>query len=204
MLSGTVMATGLAGLNPLGWPATTYGQLLIVKLAIVAAMGVLGAWHRLHHARPVTSAKRSLASEAALGIVALLVTGFLAAASPGAVATPKAEAAAVRAPITLEGTAGPYNITLHITPGPAPGAISAWILRIIDVQANQGVGNAIVDLQLHAPDAAEPLQVPLKQQGLAWVAQGSFIPSPSHWSIRLHFSTPQFADLEARFAVHVS
>jgi copper transport protein len=204
VLSGAVMATGLAGLNPLGWPATAYGQLLLAKLAIVAAMALLGAWHRTHHAKPATAARRSLATEAALGIVALLVTGFLAAASPEVVAAPK-PAVVVHQPVDLNETVGPYTVRLQVAPGPAPGAASAWSLRIVDTQANQGVSDAIVSLQLHGSDpAAEPLPVPLAQHGFAWVAQGSFIPAPGHWTATIHFSTPRVADLEARFAVHVA
>lgn len=104
---------------------TSYGRVLLVKVAVAAAAGLLG-WH--HH-RAVRRGRgrvpRSLAVEAALLVAVLGGSAILATAAPAT--TPDLmDGAAVRGSVAADAVAADLQLHLAVTPN-RPGAAIAMI-----------------------------------------------------------------------------
>jgi copper transport protein len=142
---------------------TPYGQTLLIKIALVASMGMLGILHwRVIGPRMralVQAASRAAAealervgrrfrwtgaAEAGLGVAVLLATGLLTAQQPAA------DAAVALRHATARGTADDLALTLTVTPGeaglnryelrasPAPERVERVVLRAAHREMEMG------------------------------------------------------------------
>jgi copper transport protein len=166
---------------------TSYGRLLMVKLALVAATLAVATVSRcVVHARLRRSSDarrlrllgRSVAAETVLLVTALLVTSALVASTPAAAAYRPAQERSVHAgPVTLDITAV------------APAA------RTMDVHLYAyGTGGLPADVQQITAEAAQPankgglgaVTIPLLQAGTGhYLASRLVLPSTGKWTLTL-------------------
>ena len=113
---------------------TTYGRLLLVKVAILVPLLALGAFNnrvsvpRLRAATPGPPARRAFArtvgAELALLLVIVGVTTALVAEPPA-----KAQAAAAAGPVSREGEVGPYLYSVTVDPARVgPNVVHVYLL----------------------------------------------------------------------------
>ena len=185
LVSGTV--SGILEVGSFGGLVdTTYGRVLLAKVALVVPLLGLGAYNRLV-AVPALRAERDVpvlrrrfanvvGAELALMVVVVALTAVLVAEPP-----PKADAAVT---VTREGEIGPYLYTLTVDPGRVGrNEIHVYVLE----QTGQP---AVVDEVALSATLAEPEVGPLELStrpagpGHA-VSTRSDLPLPGVWSFEL-------------------
>jgi copper transport protein len=172
--------------------STPYGQTLLLKIALVAAMGMVGVFHwRVIGPRMralVQAASRAAAgalervgrrfrwtsaAEASLGVLVLLTTGLLTAQQPAR------DAAVALRHVTASGRADDLALTLTVTPGEA--GLNRYELRVSPVP--QGVEKVVLRVHHRDMDMGEQ-EVPLQEQGPGlYAAEGGQLSMFGRWAI---------------------
>jgi len=190
---------------PLGafeWSASTYGQLILGKVAVFAVMLGLAALARfalLRRADRARHLQKSVAIEAAFGALVLCLAGVLASTSPP-YGLPEAQT------IHAEGDAYVYEVT--VTPAPEAGGHSMVSVAVFGSDGrpitNETCGRPTpcLTLRVTAPGADGPqtIQAPLhdgtRMGHVLWTQAGS-------WRIDLEFSTQDVFRDRAHVVVEV-
>ena len=182
---------------------TTYGNLLLVKLALFAVMvgfGYLGRrWvQRGYRGDADTEAadddevvagyRRSIRVETVLGVAILAVTALLVNAQPAR--------SALAQPYTAELTAGELLIDVAIDPAKA-GPAEVHVYTLTPTGAVADVEDLTLELSLPARDLG-PLEIPLERAGPGhFSAYDVEIPLPGDWTLEVHALVDDFTEVEA-------
>ena len=166
--------------------ATLFGQLVVVKVALLVCLAVLGAWNRF---RTVPAAGRSLLGlrraggiEIGLAGIVLLASAILTSLVPPALVQTAARQPAParllvqgRTPATAAGVA--LRATLEISPG-YPG-LNRFVVRGGDAQSRRALGGAVV-LRFQMPSRPE---VPASTLALSRTPDGTLSAAGSNLSL---------------------
>ncbi|MGI8667734.1 MAG: copper resistance CopC/CopD family protein, partial [Jatrophihabitans sp.] len=169
---------------------TTYGRLVLVKVALFCGLLTLGYFARRSVARPrlgrssLSRLRRTLITEVTVGATVLAVTGVLIAQPPGRVAlaaergkarsTTVTVTAQARAVVRVDpGVHGNVQISIDLAGGPAPTKVSATA----SLPAKQ----------------LGPIPIPLQAAGPAsYSGSGVLLPSAGTWQITITVQTSEF------------
>jgi copper transport protein len=211
-VTGVVQSLIHVGLDVRALDATPYGQTLLLKVALVAAMGMLG----IVHWRMVGPRMRALAAvasratadalvrvgerfrwtalaETALGVAVLVATGLLTAQQPGR------DAAVALRHVTATGRAEGTSFELTLTPGeaglnryelelsPAPRAVEKVVLRA--THQDMQMGEQEVELREVEPGR--------------YVAEGGHLSMFGRWNVTPIVRVPGQSDARVDMAVRV-
>ncbi|MFI0718540.1 copper resistance protein CopC [Streptomyces sp. NPDC021224] len=176
---------------------TTYGWILLVKLALVAGALLLGwrghRWVGRRGAGPGTVPPGETArlrgrvrAEAGIGAVIVVVSGVLSSVAP---------AAAAYAPARVVHTvAGPYTVTFEVAParrGPqsfrvtARGASDATALpRSVQLDVGQGAGG-VRDVRVAFPYRLPGPVLPGRATAFTFVSSSVVVPAAGRWTATL-------------------
>lgn len=117
--SGLMLASWHAG-GPTELLTTPYGIAMVTKATLVGGAVILGALNRLRFTDALEASgwqlsmfRRSVGAEIAAVAVALVLSAFMTSAQTGTAHL----AAQPRQPIVQAASAGPFNVTLTVTPG---------------------------------------------------------------------------------------
>jgi len=184
---------------------TAYGQVLLVKLALLAGLFVLAAVNRWFLTAPAeagdpAATRRLVRSVAVETLVVLLVFGV--AAVWRFTPPPRALAAAAAAPAVMHVHAAEAMADLTVTPGRAgPVRVSA----VIATGESGPLDAKEVTFVFSKPDAGiEPFRRKAERSGDgAWRADGVVLPLPGDWSVRVDVLISDFemARLAGRIAI---
>lgn len=174
---------------------TAYGQVLLVKVALVAGLLGFGAYHKFlavprlgrHDAEPAGSResfRKTASAEATLGVAVILVAAVLSATSPpaalGAPATgppPVFEASQV-----VEGV----NATLIITPAPVRVGLSTVDIHLTRLDGTLLTEARNATLTFFPPDRS--LGSNEQRMDVAFpghfATEGAFFTMPGNWTVR--------------------
>ena len=198
--SGSLLAWRIVG----SWNAlvdTGYGQLLLAKLAVaVLAVGV-AAWNRyalLPRLRAATAyddrrsgarlVARATATEAALLVVVLLVTGFLVNKSPGPTDSQADPAGTAR---TTVQTATLGHIEVRATVSPARPGANTVTLELYDHDGAPADGLPAPRVRLSS-DQVDLGTVPLTSEGAARYTADVVLPAPGTWDVQVSVRVGEF------------
>jgi copper transport protein len=167
--------------------ATHYGQLLIVKVIVVAViLGFAAVSRSAVRARTDTGIRtlsRSVAAEAVLGVVVVAVTAVLVATTPARVAyRPTIERTLHSGPITLQLTAvpdGSRQLDLHLYTFGADGLTTA----VVGVH-----GDAALPSRHLGPIALAPLTAGPGH----FIANQVLLPAAGDWTVHLYVRASEF------------
>ena len=167
--------------------ATHYGQLLIVKVTVLAViLGFAAVSRSAVRARTdagITTLSRSVAAEAALGVVVVALTAVLVATTPARVAyRPTVERTLHAGPITLQLTAvphGPRQLDLHLYTFGADGLTAA----VVGVH-----GDADLPSRHLGPIALAPLTGGSGH----FIANQVLLPAAGDWTVHLYVRASEF------------
>jgi copper transport protein len=183
---------------------TGYGQLVLVKVALLAPLLVLGAFNqrvsvpglRLELAAVRRRFVRAAAAELALFAAVLAVTAVLVERVPA-----KAFAAS-RGPFAAQTTVGPYELDVDVDPArPGPNAIHLYLL-----QASGRPGEAAEATVLASLPAAGV--GPLRLHGAAagpghFVIPHAELPIAGDWTLRFEIRRGEFDQFETTLEVPI-
>ena len=188
-----VVATGaLSGfLEVRSWSAlweTTYGRLLLAKVAILVPLLALGAFNNrvsVPRFRAGTTGPperraflRAIGAELALMVVIVGVTTALVAEPPA-----KAEAAVSSGPVTREGPIGPYEFTVTVDPATVgPNAVHVYLLDSTGQLAT--VDEVAISATLPEVDLG-PLEFDVSPGGPGHATTVAELPLPGDWKLQL-------------------
>jgi copper transport protein len=168
--------------------ATTYGQLVLIKIGLFAAMIGVAAINRLYLTPRLTTAgavrrlyQTSLA-ESGLGFVAVLVVGFLGAMAPASHTHHNAAIPEGAAFVHIHSNAGMADIT--IAPGRvgrARATIRLWNQEFEPLAAEK------LTFSLRAPGTGSKLitRSPARDQDGSWTADGLEVPQAGNWTVAI-------------------
>ncbi|MBI2862890.1 MAG: copper resistance protein CopC [Chloroflexi bacterium] len=196
--------------------STSYGQTLLIKLALVVAMAMVAAVNLLvmrpayanlvaanpgEEARALWSLFRRLVGvEASLGVAVLLVVGVLTALPPARSVAGAASAAGLpqAAQVTLAQNAGEVLVTLELSPGALGPNTVAVMLRD---PVGQPVVGATVRLRATPPaDIGGSVTVsPLDGQKDGRYIGKMAVPSPGRWRLEVVVSRAGIEESSAAF-----
>lgn len=182
---------------------TTYGQVLLAKVATVAVLVAIAAWNRYRlvprTAKPDTEAaalrslRRTVRVEAALLVAVLAATGVLVTRDPTSRpggAEPPAETAAGPA-IVVEDALGDARVQIRITPGGT--GINALELALFDSAGQPLEPQAPPTVTVTLPEVGVgPLERRLAQVGTGRYEAVADFPLPGQWEIRVNARTSRF------------
>lgn len=205
---GALAATGLfASWRQVGsLPAltgTTFGRLLLVKLALFGAVVALGIrsrrWARDRWppepgartggtglapgapARATAGQRTPLATELACGVAVLAAAALLVAAVPARTAYGR--------PFSAELTVGPLLVNLAVDPARS-GPVDVHVYTLTQSGTITDVSEVSADLVLTDPDVG-PLRVPLRRAGPGhFAAYGFTLPLPGNWQLSVTARLP--------------
>jgi copper transport protein len=192
---------------------TTYGRLLAVKTALVAAMlaaaAVSRAWVRARRGAPEPATagpgalaarpelgrlRRSVAAEVVAGVAVLAVTALLVNTVPGRLALAR--------PATVEVPVGPVVAEVTLDPARA-GPVDVHVYTIDRTGAVADVAEATARLRLPARDLG-PIDVPLHRAGPGhFVAESVQIPIPGTWTLEVAVRTSEVDRFRAEAEVRI-
>ena len=193
-----LVAAGLTSgfLEVRSWQAlwhTTYGQLLLVKVALLLPLLALGAFNnrisvprlRSNAAAPQVRRRfvRWVALELALMTVIVGVTAAL-------VAEPPAKAQVASSPVSREGHVGPYHFTITVDPAHVgPNEVHVYLL---DSTGQLAVVDEItLSATLRAADIG-PLQIKTTPAGPGHVLARAQLPLAGDWRLQLDVRKGEF------------
>ena len=182
---GTLLASGIAN----GWYqigtftnlfATIYGQLVLIKVALFAAMIALACVNRFYLTPRLAGAVRRLRhttlAETALGFAAVVVVGFLGAMAPASHTHHSAAVPDGAAFVHIHSNAGMADVT--VTPGrvgTARASVRLWNDEFQPLAAER------LTLTLTPPDA-QPITRPAAQaQDGSWQVDGIPLAQAGNW-----------------------
>ena len=159
--------------------STTYGRLLIVKVAIfLVLVGLAWTARRWVHGRArdtsVAAFARTIATEVGLAVAVIAATALLVNAQPARTALAQ--------PYSTELTAGPLHVDVTVDPAKAgPADLHVYTLD----RQGQVKEVAEVDVALRLPDRdVGPLPVPMERAGPGhFVSYGFRLPFPGTWQL---------------------
>ena len=168
--------------------STTYGQLLLAKVALLVPLVALGAFNnrvsvpRLRAAAAGPRVKRAFARtvgvELALLLVVVGVTTALVAEPPA-----KAQAGEVSGPVSREGEIGPYTYTLTVDPAQTgPNAVHLFLLDRNGQLAR--VDEVAMSATLPEVDVG-PLELDTSPGGPGHAIAVAKLPLPGDWRLQL-------------------
>ena len=175
--------------------STTYGQLLLAKVALLVPLVALGAFNnrisvpRLRAAAAGSREKQAFARtvgvELALLLVVVGVTTALVAEPPA-----KAQAAVASGPVTREGEIGPYTFTLTVDPA-ATGPNSVHVYLLDRTGALAHVDEVALSATLPEVDVG-PLEFDATPAGHGHAAAVAELPLPGTWRLQLDVRKGEF------------
>jgi copper transport protein len=178
---------------------TTYGQLLLVKAALLVPLVALGAYNNRVsvpriRAVPAVPARRSFARavglELALLLVVIGVTTALVAEPPA-----KAQAAASSGPVSREGKIGPY--TYEVTVDPARTGPNAVHIYLLDRNGQLATADEMA-LSATLPEVdVGPLDFRTSAAGHGHATAVATLPLPGTWSLKLDVRKGEFDEWSA-------
>ncbi|PFG44748.1 copper transport protein [Isoptericola jiangsuensis] len=200
VVAGTVLAWRVAG----SWDAlatTSYGRLLLVKVAVVAVAVGVAAWNRLvlvprlRGAAPGRDARtgrppsdllvRTTRVEAGLLVAVLLVTGFLVDRSPDPEASAAPTAAADGEEVRLDTITGEVTLT-PLGVGPATVTIT-----MTDDAGAPAEGYEAPRLALSSGDV-DLGEVPVVSLGPGVYSGEVVVPTTGEWDVQVSLRTTEF------------
>lgn len=200
-----VVATGILSgfLEARSWPAlweTTYGRLVLAKVAILVPLLALGWFNnrvsvpRLRAGVSTVPERRAFAravgAELALMLVIVGVTTALVAEPPA-----KAAAAASSGPVSREGEVGPYEYTLTVDPAQVgSNAVHVYLLDSTGQLAK--VDEMTLEGTLPEVDVG-PLSFDLRPAGPGHATGAAELPLPGDWQLDLHVRKGEFDEWSA-------
>lgn len=202
--------------RPAALPGTRYGQLVLAKLLLFAALLGLAAWNRnrltpaLAAGAPGAAARlrRTIGVEAALGAAVLAVTAVLTLTPPPRASGHSGQDAASEAAMADHTGHGPH--THDAAEGAAVLIQASGILAMVEVTPAHAGPNAIrvtldraqgdapapreVWLELSLPAAGVgPVRRPLRREEAGgWAYQGPELAIPGRWSMRIEVLLTDF------------
>lgn len=210
VVAGTLLSWRILG-SWSGLVDTTYGRLLLVKIAAGLVVVGLAAYNRFRLLPRLATAThrrdrregaglvaRAVALEGSVLVVVLLVTGFLVDRNPAG--TPTVPASASTRALTRTGTLDAIEAQATIsrqTPGPA-----TVTLELVDPAGNLTEGFASPVATLDSDDVAIG-DVALRNNGPGVYEADVVIPSPGTWrlAITLQTSVSDTADVTLEFGI---
>ncbi|MFG2882824.1 copper resistance protein CopC [Streptomyces sp. NPDC048297] len=178
---------------------TSYGRVLLAKLAAVAVLLAAAAWSRrlttgtAHH-RP-GHLRRSVLAEVAVGMVVLVLTTLLTSTVPGRTAAEAARSAAGTATGTGIPVASVTTIPFDVgTPGGHgkvqitldPGRVGATSVQAV-VYGPDGGLSSVPELRVTLTLPARrigPLDTRITDRGGYWAADSFDLPMPGEWTMK--------------------
>jgi copper transport protein len=182
--------------------ATTYGRLLLVKLALFVAMlvfaGFSRSWVRRRRAlqtAPATGAlRRSVGAEALLGVTVLVATSLLVNTVPGRDALAK--------PFSTELRAGPVLVDVTVDPAKA-GPVDVHVYTLTPTGQVTEVAEMFVQLSLPARGVG-PLDVPVQRAGPGhFAAYGFVVPLRGTWRLSVSARTSDIDQATATTTIRI-
>jgi copper transport protein len=186
-----VIATGAArAIDEVGtWAlllTTTFGRLVIVKIALLLALAALGAVNRYRHVpavpRSLAGLRRVGATELTIATAVFAVTGLLTSIAPASLL----EAASRPAPLVVTGSdfGTTVRARLEVTPG-TPG-FNAFTLRLTDYDTGRPFTAQRVSVRFSPLDRAGigPSTLTLADSGAGvFVGRGSNLSIEGRWQV---------------------
>lgn len=174
---------------------TTYGQLLLVKVALLVPLLALGAFNnrtsvpRLRSAAAVPQVRRRFARSVVLELTLMMVivgvTAVLVAEPPA-----KAQVAAASGPVSRDGQIGPYDFTLTVDPARVgPNQIHFYLLD------STGQLAPVDEIKLSATLPAlgvGPLRFDATPAGPGHVLATAELPLAGEWQLQLAVRKGEF------------
>jgi copper transport protein len=194
ILAALVATGGLLTWRILGsWPAltgTTYGRLLLAKVALVLIAVAVAAWNRwkLLPGTGRASAKtltRAVTVEAGVLVAALLLTGFLVDTSP------ERDTAPVSAPDRTTTTLGDITVTAGVDPLIRGANTLTLRLTSASGEPTEGVAPPVVRL---SSDRAALGAVPLTQVSAGFYTAPVTLPTAGVWRVQVSLRVSEFAN----------
>lgn len=195
--SGTVRAFDEVG----AWSRvlhTSFGQVLAIKVALVAIVVALGARNRFGLLRSVGAAplerlRRNVGAEMVLGVTVLLATAVLAGLPPS-----KSVAASTRAAPHITVVGHDYATSMRAQLSVSPGVIgfNQFELRLRDYDRPRPVGASAVTLQFQAVDRPDvsAASAALQRAGTGvWRGEGAVLAFAGQWRITALVERPSGA-----------
>lgn len=209
VLAGTAMAVVLVG-SPSALLPTTYGRLLVAKVAIVAVVLVVATYNRwwlvpavVGDAADPPAAWRRLRTtvrlEAGGLAAALLVTGFLV------ITQPAVDAAEGGGPYqATEAVGDGYELDLVVDPNRA--GRNTLHLYVLDTAGRPAEAATDLALELtYLPEGIGPIPVePFAAGPGHWVATIEDLTLPGEWEVRAVIGFGRFEEHEARLVIPVA
>ncbi|WP_326555389.1 copper resistance CopC/CopD family protein [Micromonospora sp. NBC_01813] len=196
---------------------TTYGQVLLAKVAAVGVLVGIAGWNRYRlvprTAKPDTEAaafrslRRTVRVEAVLLVAVLAATGVLVTRDPTSTPAGSEPAADATGPageqtITVDGALGDNRVEIRITPG-ATG-INALELALFDPAGQPLEPVAPPTVTVTQPDIGiGPLERRLAQVGAGRYEAVADFPLPGLWEIRVNARTSRFDSPIATIPVEI-
>ncbi|XVU30126.1 copper resistance protein CopC [Actinoplanes sp. CA-054009] len=207
VLAALVATGALLSWQILGsWKAltsTTYGQLLLAKVAVVLVALLIAAWNRwsllprLRRAATFRPVVRAVTIEGAVLAAVLLITGFLVDTSPEVAPAPASATAKTDTHTTTLGDIGVRATLTPLTRGPA-----TVTLRLTSAAGEpaEGVAPPVVRL---SSDQATLGAVPLTQVSAGFYTARVTLPVAGTWRMQVSLRVSEFANpvTELEFAV---
>ncbi|MFY1633961.1 copper resistance CopC/CopD family protein [Solwaraspora sp. WMMB335] len=210
--AAAVALLGLAGVL-LGWRIlgswsaltdTTYGQLLLAKVAVVAVLLGIAGWNRYRlvprvvrpGSEPAASRvlRRTVRAEAVLLVAVLAITGVLVTRDPTGGATgarPVDGAQTVAGARTVDGVLGDGTVRVRITPGTT--GINALELALFDGAGQPLEPVAAPTVTVSQPElGVGPLQRRLSQVGTGRYEAVADFPLAGEWVVTVNARTSRF------------
>ncbi|MGO8923320.1 MAG: copper homeostasis membrane protein CopD [Xanthobacteraceae bacterium] len=170
--------------------ATSYGQLVLIKIALFAAMIALASINRFYltprlaTAGTVRRLYHTSLAETGLGFAAVVAVGFLGAMAPASHTHHNAAIAEGAAFVHIHSNAGMADVT--IMPGRV-GAARATIRLWNDEFKPLAAEKLTFSLMLRAPGAGSKLimRSPAQDQDGSWTVDGLELPQAGNWTVTI-------------------
>jgi copper transport protein len=194
MLGLVVVSGTLRALDEVGaWSGlvhTTFGNALVVKLGLVAALVALGARNRFRHVAAAAASRvarlhRTVRAEVAVAAAILGATAVLAGLPPSATL---AAAAKRQKPPSLTVTGSDYATSVRVQLVVSPGSVgpNRFDATVVDYDSRRPVPAQSVTLQLKLKDRTDvaPATVELtRQPDSHWRASSSSLSIDGRWTV---------------------
>lgn len=179
---------------------TRYGQLVLVKVALLAGLVLLGYLARRKLRQPagdgaLSLLRRTLGIEVAVGAIVLAATGVLVSEPPGTVALAAQRAQPRQTTVAVTGKS---NAVVEVDPG-VHGSVQ------FSIRLTGGIKPTAVTATASLP-AKQLGPIPLKLQAAgpaSYTASGVLLPSAGTWQVQITVQTSEFDSTTAVAKVKV-